>query len=248
MSRVTQAHGRPLDLGREHLDERRPIGPAPASVADEPDGAEQVALDSERVELRASLIRVDPAQRWCPSAPCGGLWRPTPGCGPDTGGRLTPSLSKRGSPLPWRRNPPPCRMPPPVVAIPGVVLLRSFCIFNLGCGESGLVTPCVCGWRRSDRRPARIGPASRCDPAPRQLFGSCVQEHSTGGLRPAVEENQGNRSPRMSFRHRIARDQPRRIIQVQSLFRSPRHGQGHRPRPILTSFSLGLSHERSWRQ
>ena len=48
-----------LDLGREHLDELLAVGADPAPVADEPDGAEQVALDQERVEPRDPAIGVD---------------------------------------------------------------------------------------------------------------------------------------------------------------------------------------------
>lgn len=40
-------HGRPLDLSRQHLDEILTMGADTAPVADEPDGAEHVALDQE---------------------------------------------------------------------------------------------------------------------------------------------------------------------------------------------------------
>jgi hypothetical protein len=48
-----------LNLIGEHLDEFLSVGTDPAPVADEPDGAEQVALDKKRVEPRDPSIGVD---------------------------------------------------------------------------------------------------------------------------------------------------------------------------------------------
>src|SRR5215212_4546764 len=54
--------GLDLDLDLEHLRDLAPLRPNSAPVADEPDGAEQVALDHQSVEPRHVQVRIDPAQ------------------------------------------------------------------------------------------------------------------------------------------------------------------------------------------
>jgi hypothetical protein len=51
-----------LDRGREYLDELVAVGADPPSVADEPDDAEQVALNHERMKPHGPVVGVDPAQ------------------------------------------------------------------------------------------------------------------------------------------------------------------------------------------